>query len=139
MSVLNLLLLILAMAQSNDPLSQYIWKNRILIIHELEGDANVRATINAIDLTREEFVDRDMILVHLKPDEVRIDSKLSTDKEAAYLRSKYPADNKNRFILIGKDGGIKLDQYEKLNVLEVYQLIDSMPMRKSEMRKDNRN
>ena len=37
-------------------------------------------------------------------------------------------------ILIGLDGGIKLRQQELLTAKELFRIIDSMPMRKAEMR-----
>ncbi len=39
------------------------------------------------------------------------------------------------FILIGKDGGEKLRRKSHVSLNELYQLIDSMPMRKIEMKK----
>ena len=39
-----------------------------------------------------------------------------------------------RVVLIGKDGGVKLRQEEPISVADLFALIDSMPMRKQEMR-----
>ena len=37
-------------------------------------------------------------------------------------------------ILLGKDGGIKLKRNDRVKLDEIFALIDSMPMRKDEMR-----
>ena len=37
-------------------------------------------------------------------------------------------------ILLGKDGGIKLKRNDRVKFEEIFSLIDSMPMRKDEMR-----
>jgi hypothetical protein len=37
-------------------------------------------------------------------------------------------------ILIGKDGGVKLVQEERVSLQAVFDLIDTMPMRRREMR-----
>jgi hypothetical protein len=37
-------------------------------------------------------------------------------------------------ILVGKDGGIKLKRSDQVDLREVFELIDSMPMRQNEMR-----
>jgi hypothetical protein len=42
--------------------------------------------------------------------------------------------NKFSLILVGKDGGIKLKRHDHVSLEEVFELIDSMPMRQSEMR-----
>ena len=38
-------------------------------------------------------------------------------------------------ILVGKDGGIKLKSGDQVDLTEVFELIDSMPMRQGEMQK----
>ena len=40
-----------------------------------------------------------------------------------------------RIVLIGKDGGVKLDQAKGISIQEVFDLIDTMPMRQAEIRK----
>lgn len=46
-------------------------------------------------------------------------------------------EGKSKFYLIGLDGGLKLKQENYLNQKELFQIIDSMPMRANEMRKGN--
>lgn len=41
-------------------------------------------------------------------------------------------------ILVGKDGGEKLRRYEPVDLSEIFALIDSMPMRRREMRERGR-
>jgi hypothetical protein len=40
-------------------------------------------------------------------------------------------------ILVGKDGGVKLDRQDRTSLEEIFALIDSMPMRQQEMRRKN--
>ena len=48
---------------------------------------------------------------------------------------KYKASAKNfTFILIGKDGGVKLRANEPISKEKLYRTVDDMPMRKSEMK-----
>ena len=46
-------------------------------------------------------------------------------------------EEKSKFYLIGLDGGLKLKQENYLNQKELFQIIDSMPMRANEIRKGN--
>jgi hypothetical protein len=139
MHLLSVILFIFSIVQTSNPLEKYTWKNRILIIHEAGNTTHVQEALNYIDETRSEWEDRNMILVHIRKDAAWIDSNPLSEKEVAYLQSKYPAKDRNRFLLVGKDGGVKLDKYDKLSILEVYQLIDQMPMRRSEMRRKEGN
>jgi hypothetical protein len=40
-------------------------------------------------------------------------------------------------ILVGKDGIVKLKRHNRVNLTDVFELIDSMSMRQNEMRKKN--
>lgn len=54
----------------------------------------------------------------------------------AAAKQKYDIDpDKFTVLLIGKDGGVKLRSYEPAGPDRIFALIDSMPMRRDEMRK----
>ena len=40
-------------------------------------------------------------------------------------------------ILVGKDGGVKLERQDRTSLEEIFALIDSMPMLQQEMRREN--
>ena len=41
-----------------------------------------------------------------------------------------------RILLIGKDGGIKYESKRSVSLIQLFELIDSMPMRQDEMQHD---
>ena len=43
-----------------------------------------------------------------------------------------------RILLVGKDGGVKLRSEEPVSIQRIFDLIDSMPMRRREMREKGR-
>jgi hypothetical protein len=56
-------------------------------------------------------------------------------RTAASLRKHFDIPTKTfMLILLGKDGGIKLKRNDRVKLEEIFSLIDSMPMRKDEMR-----
>ena len=56
-------------------------------------------------------------------------------RSAASLRKHFDVTQKTfALILLGKDGGIKLKRNDRVKLDEIFTLIDSMPMRKDEMR-----
>jgi len=55
-------------------------------------------------------------------------------QEADSIRDRFAIPpNAFSLILIGKDGGIKLKRKDQVDLAEVFELIDSMPMRRNEM------
>ena len=45
-------------------------------------------------------------------------------------------DQSFRILLIGKDGGIKYESNQYVSLIQLFELIDSMPMRQDEMQHD---
>jgi hypothetical protein len=85
-------------------------------------------------LKAKELNDRDMIMIHIQNDQLSsfprtLQIDLKKISEYYDLKNDDP-----RVILIGKDGGIKLNKSSVMHN-QIFDLIDSMPMRQSEMRK----
>lgn len=116
-------------------LTQYQWEKRVLVVSApSEDDESLREQQNELALTREEFADRDMVLVALLDDAVSTagDREL-TAAEVARIRAAL-AIRPGSFALrlIGKDGSIKLSSETVTPVTDIYALIDAMPMRQRE-------
>ena len=134
MIVLALILFCMGL-ETNDPLSQFLWEKRIIVV---VSDSNtnelMKKQIELFDQFPEEFEDRDMVLIEVYNDHSQIQSKRSTSAEHLSLINKFSTRSRFSLYLIGKDGGPKLKSKEVVNPLEIFQLIDSMPMRQREMR-----
>jgi hypothetical protein len=123
-------------AQEAFALAQYRWKQRALVISAPDGDdAGLVELQNEVAATREQFADRDMVLLTL------LDSGASaagdrqlTDAEAAAVRAALGIQSGSFALrLIGKDGSVKLSRESPASLAEIYALIDTMPMRQGEM------
>ena len=106
-------------------MESYLWKNRVVLIF---GDKSYgyqeKKQLRAFTSFTKEIEERDMIILAPKKNERR-----------ALLEKFRLNDSFSGLILVGKDGGIKLNQSLVVEPKTVFDLIDSMPMRKSEMRK----
>ena len=88
------------------------------------------------------FAERDLAILELSDSYVHlVIIKSSTvkqvtvsPKDAEWLRQISDCRAKDRYVLIGKDGGVKRRWAEPLNVDDLFQTIDAMPMRQYEMR-----
>ena len=116
----------------SDPLEKYLWKNRILLTFA-PNDRNV----DRIDFL--DSINKNLCGVSAR-DIIHIDFifKKKDKKFVSYVERFSISQKEFRIVLIGKDGGVKLNSsYETLE--EIFSLIDNMPMRQKEMLNDNCN
>lgn len=115
-----------------DSLKQLTWKNRILLIKP-KVDCDQEATTLLSD--KLEIDDRDIVWFVFCNEQVETnflgqvsDNFIQNTIEELFIRDDVTV------ILVGKDGGVKR-RTDELDLTRLYELIDSMPMRQSEMRK----
>lgn len=111
------------------------WEHRLLA-YVVTSEAEREVFENALAGAREELADRDMLLVNLGEIELRgFDALVLDAAEKSMWRELWRMDvDSSRFVLIGKDGGAKAFQRDRLDVRQFFDLIDTMPMRRAEMR-----
>ncbi|MFS4469502.1 DUF4174 domain-containing protein [Maribacter sp. 2210JD10-5] len=117
-------------------LESYRWKNRIILLVAPEIDNNgLESQLTEFNAKKTEMDDRVIKLFLVTPK-----STYRTNMEAATLSASkvYTALNIDidfaGIILIGKDGGVKLKESFTIKVKDIFNLIDSMPMRRQEMK-----
>ena len=116
-------------------LTQYQWKNRVLVISApSEDDESLMRQQDEVAATLEEFADRDMILVTLLDDAVSTtaDRELTAEEASAARAAIAVRPGSFALRLIGKDGTVKLSSETTTPMTEIYALIDAMPMRQME-------
>jgi len=120
-------LLFSSFLQAQD-LDNYLWKNRIVIIFKTVNDnTKLEKQLELFNSYSDEIEDRNMIVLIPNEDEKHI------------ISEKFNVDaNYQGLILVGKDGGIKFKQKLVVDPKILFSLIDSMPMRKSEMRRNSK-
>ncbi len=114
-----------------ESLSDLRWKKRVVLIDGTVADA--RALGRELLQEPMKLFYRDMIIQQIEAGEIEAlypdNAELLTLEDFDLLRER-----NTPFVLIGKDGGVKLEFQDKLNSEAVFKLIDSMPMRQREMR-----
>ncbi|MGB5982831.1 MAG: DUF4174 domain-containing protein [Nonlabens sp.] len=121
-------------------LSEFKWENRLLVILSTESNISHGAhQLKEFDNLTQELADRKLRLLKITPDSVQtFDYSIQPIKKAkeSGLWSKFASDNKEfEVMLIGLDGGIKFRSKQLVNAQDIFDRIDSMPMRKSELDK----
>ena len=127
-------------AQSFD-LQEYRWKNRVLVVFaEQETTTDYQSLVREIEELSDEFSDRDMVLVSLFEQGTSLaDGVPISVEDTRRLRDQFDVAPGDYVIyLIGKDGGIKQQGGKGMRINSLFALIDTMPMRRSEMRKKSK-
>lgn len=124
-----------ALADDN-PLAAERWKTRpVVVVVPHAGDAllaQVRAAL-AEPAMREGFRERDMALYTVVAGKgSRNDQPLEPARTRALLQAlQLQAQGPATFVLVGKDGGVKLQQDASVDLRQVFAEVDRMPMRQS--------
>ncbi len=122
-------------------LSQFQWKNRLLFLFAPNRSHPLfDALQKSIAIEQAEVADRDLVVfVILESGPSRMDMTDLDSQVAQSLRDKFDVrGDQFAVILVGKDGGIKLNQQDETRLDDIFGLIDSMPMRREEMRQKSR-
>jgi hypothetical protein len=119
-------------------LSAYQWKNRLLILFATSEEALSYSSLRKeIEHQALEVLDRDLLVAHvLEKGEGRLGKMPLSSGQALSLR-KHLSVPPGQFmvILIGKGGGEKFRQDRNVELKEIFNIIDAMPMRQQEMKK----
>jgi hypothetical protein len=122
-------------------LNQFLWKNRLLFIFAPDRNHPDFSDLHqSLKANRDQIAERDLVVFEiLESGPARMNSELLALDTAQMLRKKVKAPSGEfTVILVGKDGGVKLNRHERTELKDIFGLIDSMPMRQDEVRQKNR-
>ena len=114
------------------------WEKRVLLVFapddQEQSARRQEAILEGIDSG---LIERDMTVIRVFADNrVYIDGH-SHEQSAASFYPRFGVNSDEfRVILVGKDGGVKLDQSNTVTGNDLFGLIASMPMRRYEMQSD---
>lgn len=123
-------------AAADNPLSAELWKTRPLVVLAERADdpllAEVRTALQQ-PANREAFVEREMVLYTVIGDQGRRnDQPLSAAATRGLLDALEAGDERPQLVLVGKDGGKKIQRSEGADLPAIFATIDRMPMRRAD-------
>ena len=122
-----------------NPIRKHVWKERVLIV-TASSPTNVgyKRQNQLLEKGKKGMKERDLVIYRLYSDHwLGPSGEILTFEEAAAIQAAYQIENDTfSVVLIGKDGGVKLRSEDLVSTRELFQLIDSMPMRQQEMQKE---
>ena len=121
-------------------LEKHTWKNRILVVKTSDSASEIyQEQIKEFRNATDELKVRKFVLYKITGDDFELinftNGELNdSGKIAGKSIGKILNDKENfEVILIGLDGGIKLRQTEVLTKEDLFNIVDAMPMRRSEL------
>ena len=117
--------------------SQNDTERRWLIILADDKNPAFQQQLEWIEAEKESATERKIGVIQWTADEIIIvfNSPKKTVEPSDYLKRKISNDKNFEVILVGLDGTIKLRQDQPVTTDKLFSLIDSMPMRQREMRR----
>ncbi|VXB11446.1 conserved hypothetical protein [Maribacter litoralis] len=131
LKIVSILIMMFSSITKAQDITDFKWNNRLIILYENNNNvAEVKSAIEIIAKNSVGLVERDVRVFVLKNNVF-----YSSNGQALEItNSKTLPKAYQGYILVGKDGGIKSKKPYPFNLNKIFDLIDSMPMRKSEMR-----
>ena len=121
-----------------NPVKEHLWKERVLIV-TASSPTNVgyKRQDQLLMKGRKGMKERDLVIYRLYSDHwLNPDNHRISEEQAKAMYRAFDIDPDTfSVLLIGKDGGVKMRRDDIVSTREIFQLIDSMPMRQQEMRK----
>jgi hypothetical protein len=119
-------------------LSEFQWKKRLLFLFSPSSGSEPFSKLLAdVDAQRAEIEDRDLVVIKIVGQgESIIDKEPLDPPSIQYLRKRFGVPiSEFSIVLVGKDGSVKLQRKDAVPLSDLFQLIDSMPMRQNEMKR----
>lgn len=120
-------------------LDDYRWQNRVIILlSDHRRDPEYRRQLQQLDNNTNGLSERDLRILSVFDEGIStLDGREITAGSAQKIQDRY-GDERNSFmfLLIGKDGGVKIRADHAVSANHIFERIDSMPMRQREMKKN---
>ena len=121
-------------------LEEFRWKSRLIVLTASSPEDQIFVEQKTLLASQEEgILERDLRIIEVfQNGQGKIDQEqLSPESVSRLLKSLKVRKEEFRIFLIGKDGTVKLHSDKPVTAAEIFSLIDSMPMRQREMRKNS--
>ena len=121
-----------------NPVESHLWKDRVIIITASSPtNDHYKEQEQLLDKDKKGIVERDLKVYRLSQDrwlDPNNDFLSANQVNAIYKVYEIDPDTFS-VILVGKDGGVKMRKNEIVSTKQIFQLVDTMPMRRQEMKR----
>lgn len=116
------------------------WKNRVvLIVSKTDSSKSLKKQLDYFKNNENEFKERKLITYQILPNRYLLSAKGELNnwiEDKTLYKEFMTLEDEFKIVLIGLDGNKKHTQNTPIYTKELYRIIDAMPMRRSEIRKN---
>jgi hypothetical protein len=138
MKKLIFLLMLFTLSSFSQELKKHQWESRVLLIFTDDKNADdFKNQIKILSENKKGLKERKLFVYQFTKNEFTTNfNEVWSSSNSLYKKF---VNNKDRFkvILLGLDGGIKLEQDRILSPEKLFTIIDGMPMRRNELKRKN--
>lgn len=119
-------------------LADYRWQNRlVLILAEDSSNPLFQNQVQALQAAEEDLQDLRIVVFQALPKSYARGTQSTPNwmRSDDLYQSYKSIDRSFEVLLLGLDGGIKLRRHQVVTIDELYELINTMPMRRAELRR----
>lgn len=129
--VLLLVLMNFMNTEKNSHINDFKWSNRLLLVID---NPDIKIS-NLMKEYANSFKEREFVIIFIKDKIISIDGEKVSNKMTKSIFKKIQTIDldKHKFILIGKDGGIKNTYPRNRKIVDIFSDVDKMPMRQYEV------
>ncbi|WP_439128384.1 DUF4174 domain-containing protein [Polaribacter sp.] len=134
MKKITILFLLFSMVSFGQNIKKHLWKNRVLLV--FTNDVQSDFYKNQVLMLQEhpkELLERKLVVYRFTKNSYQYNFSGNWKKSTKFKNEK----SDFKIMLIGLDGGIKLEQTQLLSTEKLFTIIDGMPMRKRELKNKN--
>ncbi len=120
-------------------LSDYQWKKRVLLVVAEDSEhEQYQNQLTELRYRKEELAERKLLVIGVLKEKYKVNDGRSSWQLSNVIYKNYSDPKKDfQVLLIGLDGGVKVKKYDVYKAQDLFDKIDAMPMRLSELRAKN--
>jgi len=138
MKIVTFFLMLFTLSLFSQDLKKHQWKNRVLLIYTDDKNADdFKNQIKVLSEDKEGLVERKLVVYQFTKNDFTNDFNQIWFSSNSLFNNYVNNNESFKVVLIGLDGGIKLDQNKVVLPEKLFTMIDGMPMRKTELKRKN--
>lgn len=119
-------------------MEKHLWKDRVVLIYSAdEKSVRLKNQLAALKKNKDGLLERKLVVYRFTKEKFAINFENNWQKSDAMFSKFKPKNESFQVLLIGLDGGMKHSQNVLLSSEKLFSIIDGMPMRKREIKKNN--
>ena len=132
-----LVLLFIPLMSYTQHLDKHQWKDRLLlVISDSYKNTALQKQLTLFKNTEKELAERKLVVYQITPSDYKKGLQDIKPTKGSSLYQQYNQEKKDfKLILIGLDGGVKETYFSPTPPAKIYGVIDQMPMRQQELKK----